>query len=268
MLAQRVFTAIGLLSALLLIVFFTNSLFFLVVLSLVTLLAAWEWTNLSGINSLLGRSLYCFMLMLFCSLSYVMLQDYLSVILVLSLIFWILALILICTYPRFNSYWNNLYSLGLMGILVLLPCWLLLLYLRQHDDFIVYFLGLIVLVAAADTGAFFSGRSFGRHKLAELVSPNKTWEGVIGGIVSCLVLLVIVKSILPAEKISWVLILVLPLLVSFFSVTGDLFESMLKRVRGLKDSGNILPGHGGILDRIDGIVSTTPAYILMLFYFN
>jgi len=125
-----------------------------------------------------------------------------------------------------------------------------------------------VLVAAADTGAFFSGRRFGRHKLAELVSPNKTWEGVIGGIVSCLVLLVIVKSILPAEKISWVLILVLPLLVSFFSVTGDLFESMLKRVRGLKDSGNILPGHGGILDRIDGIVSTTPAYILMLFYFN
>lgn len=268
MLAQRVFTAVGLLSALLLIVFFTNSLFFLLILSLVTLLAAWEWTSLSGIRSILKRSLYCCMLLLLCSLSYVVLQDYLFVILILSLFFWILALILICTYPRFNSYWNNLYSLGLMGILVLLPCWLMLFYLRQHDDFIFYFLGLIMLVAAADTGAFFSGRLFGRHKLAELVSPNKTWEGVIGGIISCLVLLVIAKTFLQSEKLSWSLVLVLPLLVSLFSVTGDLFESMLKRVRGMKDSGNILPGHGGILDRIDGIVSTTPAYVLMLLYFN
>ncbi len=81
-------------------------------------------------------------------------------------------------------------------------------------------------------------------------------------------ILYVLRNSLQGETISWLLLIMLPLLVSAFSVVGDLFESMLKRVRGLKDSGNILPGHGGILDRIDGIVSTTPMYILLLIYFT
>ena len=147
----------------------------------------------------------------------------------------------------------------------------MLLNIRNNDDFAFNFLSLITLVAAADVGAYFSGKKFGKHKLAELVSPNKTWEGVIGGLISCFLIasiLYVLKSALQAEAINWLLLLILPLLVSSFSVIGDLFESMLKRVRGLKDSGNILPGHGGILDRIDGLVSTAPVYMLILVYFN
>ena len=158
-----------------------------------------------------------------------------------------------------------------MGFLVLIPCWLVMLHIRSQDDFAFNFLSLIVLVAAADVGAYFSGRNFGKHKLAELVSPNKTWEGVIGGLAACFLIVIIIfvpKSFLQDESINWFLLIVLPLLVSSFSVIGDLFESMLKRVRGLKDSGNILPGHGWILDRIDGIVSTTPIYMLILLYLN
>ncbi|PCJ40389.1 MAG: phosphatidate cytidylyltransferase [SAR86 cluster bacterium] len=270
MLGQRIITAIALLSALLLIVFFTNALIFSLLLSVVTLLAAWEWAKLAGIKSTINRGLYCFGFMLVCSVAYGALQNYLFVILGLSLGFWMLALFLICTYPRYNKHWNNVYALGLMGVLVLLPCWFLLLYLRNYDDFAFNFLSLIVLVAAADVGAYFSGKRLGRHKLAEQVSPNKTWEGVIGGIVACFILAVVINvfnDFTQKEMISWPVLLSLPFLVSFFSVLGDLFESMLKRVRGVKDSGNILPGHGGILDRIDGLVSTTPAYILMLVYF-
>ena len=107
--------------------------------------------------------------------------------------------------------------------------------------------------------------------MAKLVSPNKTWEGVFGGILSCFILIIFITVSNDSIKLGendWLVLITLPFLVSFFSVIGDLFESMVKRVRGVKDSGNILPGHGGILDRIDGIVSTTPIYILMLVYFT
>jgi phosphatidate cytidylyltransferase len=271
MLGQRIITAIVLLSALLLMVFFTNALMFSLVLTLVTLLGAWEWTRLANIKSLFGRSLYCLAFVVGCALIYISLKNNIIVVLNASLLFWLLALFLICTYPHYNNYWNKLSVLGLMGFLVLIPCWLVMLHIRSQDDFAFNFLSLIVLVAAADVGAYFSGRNFGKHKLAELVSPNKTWEGVIGGLAACFLIVIILfvpKSFLQDESINWFLLIVLPLLVSSFSVIGDLFESMLKRVRGLKDSGNILPGHGGILDRIDGIVSTTPIYMLILLYLN
>jgi phosphatidate cytidylyltransferase len=268
MLVQRVITATALLTALLLIVFFTSSEFFILIFSLVVLLAGWEWTQLSGIRNISLRCLYCAVLIVLCYLSYLIRQEYLLSLLTLSMLFWAIALVLVCSYPRLNNYWNNPFSLALMGILVLLPCWLVLLYLRELDDFEFYFLALIILVAAADSGAYFSGRRFGKHKLAEQVSPNKTWEGVIGGALSCLILMLVAKGFVQTENISWLSVFLLPMLVSFFSVTGDLFESMLKRVRDLKDSGKILPGHGGILDRIDGIVSTAPAYVLVMFYLS
>jgi len=270
MLGERIITAIVLLSALLLIVFFTNALIFSLFLSFVTLIAVWEWSKLAGIESVVNRSLYCFGFMLICSLAYVIFQNQLLLILILSLSFWAGAFFLICTYPRFNKYWNNPSTLGVMGILALLPCWFVLLYLRNNDDFAFNFLRLVALVAAADVGAYFSGNNFGKNKLAELVSPNKTREGVIGGVLSCYFLVILINTFnskFYAAEINWVALIIFPILVSFFSVVGDLFESMLKRVRGVKDSGSILPGHGGILDRIDGIVSTAPAYILILVYF-
>lgn len=270
MLKERIITALLLLSTLLLIVFFTNPLFFQIFLSIATLLAVWEWTRLSGFKNTSTRVLYCIGFIFLSALSYSKLQDYLNIILGISLVFWALALLMISTYPRYNAYWNNSYCLGLMGILVLLPTWFLLIHLRSQTDFALNFISLIALVAAADTGAYFSGKSLGKHKLAKLVSPNKTWEGVAGGIISCFILVIIIDAFSGFTQIktnNWVALLSLAFLVSFFSVVGDLFESMLKRVRGLKDSGNILPGHGGILDRIDGIVSTTPAYILMLSYY-
>lgn len=271
MLGQRVITALVLLFLLFLIVFFTNALSFLLIFSVVTLIAVWEWAKLSGLKETWSRCLYCFAMSLLAVLSYFLLQEYLPTILVLNLFFWFLAFILILTYPKFILIWNNSFSIGLIGVFVLLPCWLVLNFLRSQDDFSYIFISLIALIAAADSGAYFIGKRFGKHKLAKLVSPNKTWEGVLGGVLSCFILILVITfttgAILP-QLSQWQLLFVLPILISFFSVIGDLFESMLKRVRGVKDSGNILPGHGGILDRIDGIVSTMPAFTLMLVYFT
>jgi phosphatidate cytidylyltransferase len=270
MLGERIITAIVLLSALLLIVFFTNVLIFSLFLSFVTLITAWEWSKLAGIDSAANRILYCFGFMLIFGLAYSTIQNQLLLILILSLSFWAIAFFLICTYPSYNKYWNNSPTLGVMGILVLFPCWFILLYLRSNDDFAFNFLRLIALVAAADVGAYFSGKNFGKNKLAELISPNKTREGVIGGVLSCFFLVILINTFngfFYAAEINWLSLTIFPIVVPFFSVVGDLFESMLKRVRGVKDSGSILPGHGGILDRIDGIVSTAPVYILMLVYF-
>jgi len=129
----------------------------------------------------------------------------------------------------------------------------------------------ICMVAAADTGAFFAGRALGKHKLAPQVSPNKTWEGLAGGILlSCTVALLVYffvyRGSMPGTGGVTQLLLVLAaaLSIAIFSVVGDLFESIAKRQAGVKDSGSLLPGHGGMLDRIDSITAALPMYALAL----
>jgi phosphatidate cytidylyltransferase len=120
---------------------------------------------------------------------------------------------------------------------------------------------LIVLTAAADVGAFFGGRRFGRHKLAPLVSPGKTWEGFAAGMFAAALVAVVSARLWSAALPAW---LAVCLLVAMVSVVGDLTESMFKRRAGLKDSGSLLPGHGGVLDRIDSVAAATPIYVLGL----
>jgi phosphatidate cytidylyltransferase len=113
-----------------------------------------------------------------------------------------------------------------------------------------------------DVGGFFVGKFFGRHKLAPVVSPGKTWEGFAGGILFQLIIVGVLMLVLPNKLSALQIFLILP--VALFAVIGDLFESMVKRQSGLKDSGSILPGHGGILDRIDGIMAAMPIYALLV----
>lgn len=122
-------------------------------------------------------------------------------------------------------------------------------------------LGFLLILWANDTGAYLAGKSFGRKKLFERISPNKTWEGLVGGIVLALVLAVIVQHYFAVFTLpQW---LVIAVLISTFGTLGDLVESMLKRSLQVKDSGNILPGHGGLLDRFDGLLLAAP---LVYFY--
>lgn len=153
--------------------------------------------------------------------------------------------------------------LGLVvGLVVILPAWLALVQLRQVGGF-----SLIAIMAAvwlADIAAYFFGRTLGKHKLAPNISPGKTWEGAVGGGVAVIVYGFVLSPKLPGAFSDnfFLLFLVLALLAGI-SVIGDLFESLLKRQAGLKDSSNILPGHGGVLDRIDSLTSTLPLIALV-----
>ena len=150
----------------------------------------------------------------------------------------------------------------LLGALVILPTWLALIHLRLVGTFAL--LAIMGLVWVADIAAYFSGRAFGRHKLAPSISPGKTWEGAIGGTLAVVVYGVLLANYLPGQLANNYLVLI-PLLIfmASMSILGDLFESLLKRQAGLKDSGSLLPGHGGVLDRIDSLTSTLPLATLL-----
>ena len=147
----------------------------------------------------------------------------------------------------------------LAGLLLLLPAWLALIQLRQAGELVL--LAIMATVWLADSAAYFVGRRFGRRKLAPSISPGKTWEGAMGAVVAVMIYgFVLVPTLL---KLNPLLLLLLMGLLTAISIMGDLFESLLKRQAGLKDSSNILPGHGGILDRIDSLTSTLPMVALV-----
>ncbi|MFP5417886.1 MAG: phosphatidate cytidylyltransferase [Gammaproteobacteria bacterium] len=148
-----------------------------------------------------------------------------------------------------------------MGVVLLLPTWAALLYLHARGP--VLLLGVLAIVWIADTAAYFSGRRFGRHKLAPAISPGKTWEGVAGAW-GALALYAVGVAFWTDLDIVPLVLLMSGLL--YFSVLGDLFESWIKRVAGMKDSGSILPGHGGVLDRVDALTSTLPLAMAILMW--
>jgi phosphatidate cytidylyltransferase len=123
----------------------------------------------------------------------------------------------------------------------------------------------MLLVWGADIGAYFSGRFFGNRKLAPNVSPGKTWAGVYGGMVTSVIISVVIaiRFLAPLSAINWLLLIALSIAVIAISVLGDLLESLLKRNSGIKDSSALLPGHGGILDRIDSMCAAAPMFVLL-----
>jgi len=149
------------------------------------------------------------------------------------------------------------------GLLVLLPTGLAMIYLRSFGPWSL--LGAMAIVWVADIAAYFSGRAFGRRKLAPSISPGKSWEGVYGALVLVVVygLIVLVSAGVEFSPAGWAMVVLALLAMTGVSVAGDLFESMLKRQAGIKDSSQLLPGHGGVLDRIDALTSTLPLVALL-----
>jgi phosphatidate cytidylyltransferase len=231
-----------------------------------TAVAAWEWADLCHTKSRTGRLLYSALLIIAgCAVAWRLYTHQwfaLQQILLPACVWWLLALLWIKSYPLSADLWQTVWMRQLMGFVVLIPCALSLIYLRFLPDGSWLVAILVCLVAAADIGAYFAGRAFGRHKLAPLVSPGKSWEGVIGGAFA-VSLFGLGMALWRDLDLLTTLAIVLP--VGFVSVIGDLLESMLKRHRGVKDSGQILPGHGGVLDRIDGLVAAAPVFTLALF---
>ncbi len=180
----------------------------------------------------------------------------------LSAVFWCLAI------PFWLKHKWSLQGIGgvLVGAIVLLPTWLAMVQLRGLGAGAL--LGIFAVVWMADIAAYFSGKAFGKHKLAPSISPGKTREGAIGACVGVVVYGVIIRQIFGLDFMSWAVWIVALVGVTVISIAGDLYESLLKRKAGIKDSSNILPGHGGVLDRIDSLTSTLPVVALVWLIFT
>ena len=223
--------------------------------------AAWEWATLSGIISHYSRGLYVFLIAVALWAAY-----YLSVfwILIASLVVWIwIAAAIFCYAFGFAPLgFQYLMIKIVVGFFTLIPCWLAITALREDIGGPGWLLFGFMVVWTMDTGAYIAGRWWGKHALITRVSPKKTWEGLLGGVISALLMATVVGLIcrFPFDRIF--LFCLLTLITVVFAIVGDLFESMLKRQAGVKDSGQLLPGHGGILDRIDSVVAALPVFVL------
>jgi phosphatidate cytidylyltransferase len=172
-------------------------------------------------------------------------------------------------YPRGSNYWaKSTLMRGIIGVFVLVPCWLALNYIRNQSDGIYALLFLLILIWGADTTAYFVGKKFGRTKLAPQVSPGKTVVGLYAALICTFIIACIALLICQIPLRFWFGGILISLITVFFSIIGDLTESMLKRAAKLKDSGQILPGHGGLLDRIDSLTAAAPIFVSSVLIFS
>ena len=262
MLRQRVLTAIVLVVVLLGVMLGLPPIATVWLVTALVLVGAWEWAAFVGGNTPRSRAAFTAVVAALIACSYFVLNasstQFVHGVLAVAMTWWLLAFLWICLAPaRVHPL-----SAGLAGVLSLVPCWLALVYATLATQSTRWVLFTLALVWAADTGAFFFGRWLGRVPLAPRVSPKKTWEGVIGGVAtSALVAWVAASFVFNVNVWQFVLVCVA---VAALSIVGDLTESMLKRAVGLKDSGNVFPGHGGMLDRIDSVTAAAPALVFSL----
>lgn len=251
---QRVITAVVALLALLAVLFLVPESVALATIIVVILAGAWEWSAFLGVA---GKGVRWFYVSIIAALlaAVTLLDIDASAVFILALAWWLSALVWTFFFP--TSIPVVVRWLG--GAFVLVPLYLALVVLYQASPELLLFALMIVWVA--DSGAFFAGRAFGRVKLAPDISPNKTWEGVIGGLVA-----VVVLTLLRTTWAETDLAVFIPfcLAVACVSIVGDLTVSMFKRSVGLKDSGSLFPGHGGVLDRIDSVSAAAPLFALGL----
>ncbi len=235
------------------------------IFSLVALVSVggWEWSRLVGCTNLF-RDFYVAGLISVSLLAY-FLEGLTWVFIVAGVLWWGVILVLLGMYEKGSYFYKNYpWILRLSGFLVVVPAWIALVTLHKHFPSLVVYL--IFLVAAADSGAYFSGKKWGKNKLAPELSPGKTREGMMGGFVAAIIWAIICATYFGLSASNWFYFILLSAIVALLSVSGDLFESLIKREAGQKDSGTILPGHGGILDRVDGLLAALPLFTLGIFW--
>lgn len=285
MLKDRILSAIALLAFIFAALFLFNPFYFSLTVGLATTLAVWEWTQFADIRKTFWRLFVsavfgCFLFVwIYSSQSYLnagrVFINVAQPILLIAVIWWVVALCFVVTYPKSAKLWSHSTFLQfIFGACTLVPFFVAVLKLRLNEYIgssshgIILLLYVFILVWAADSGAYFAGRAFGKHKLAPKVSPGKTWEGVVGGLISAAILaFVFVKFVAgSAFQVPMHQFILLSIVTVAVSILGDLTESMFKRDVGIKDSSHLIPGHGGVLDRIDSLAAAVPFFAFFYFY--
>lgn len=255
MLKQRIITAIVLIALVLSGIFYLSDRGLSLAITGAMSLVVFEWSGLIGFQRIWPRIAY---VLLFLALAFLSTFIF-PLTLLLGLIGWILAIVWVSCYPKGQAVWRM--TRIPLGLFIVLFAWQALVTLVTYPNGRDLLLLLLLIVWGADTGAYFAGRAFGKHLLAKRVSPKKTIEGLIGGIIFAFVL----ATLFAVYRLEFLLdnlpgLAVLISVTVLFSVYGDLFESMIKRYQGVKDSGTLLPGHGGLLDRFDSLLAAAPVF--------
>jgi phosphatidate cytidylyltransferase len=278
---QRIITALILAPIAIAGIFFLPLKFFMLFSATLYLLSSKEW---AGFVSKTPSSLILFLFGLVLGATLLLIpaeqiwsadkvNGYIIYGLLAAAIWWCISLLMVMSYPKSAKLWkNSKFIKSIFGLLTLVPLFWAMVVLRSINIYHDFYFGaellmyVFFLVWAADIGAYFCGKKFGKHKLAPNVSPGKTLEGFLGGVVSAMLVAMMGLDffVIPADKMA--LFLAGSLITIMVSALGDLSESIFKREAGLKDSSNLLPGHGGILDRIDSLTAAVPVFTLIYLF--
>jgi phosphatidate cytidylyltransferase len=273
MLLKRILTALALLPPVVAAVFLAPAPWLYAIFAAAALLAAWEWTGLMGWGLPAGgarRPLYVLAAAALLAAAWFASTQW-QLLAAVAVAWWLVALALLPGFPgNLARHRPGALLLGALGPLLWLPTVTSLCLIRAAPHGAWRLIYVFVLVWAADVGAYFAGQALGRHKLAPRVSPGKTIEGAVGGLLLCLAwaLLAVPYVFRPPAPAGEAALLGLSLLAAILSIVGDLSISMFKRLSGVKDSGHLLPGHGGILDRIDSLMAAAPVMALGLYWLH
>lgn len=264
MLKQRIITAVALGTGIFSAVLFLPNHWLAFIFALVTLFAAWEWAGLISLPGPLWKVMYAALMVVMLVAAWVR-PDYANTVFLVAALWWIGVVIMLAVYESswLHTGWLQ-WLLGLSGFVVLGPAWLSLVFLHKHYPALLVFL--LILVCVSDISAYFAGRRFGKNKLAPSLSPGKSREGLWSALAASLVFAIPGMYVLGLDKAVWLYFVCLCLITVLIALVGDLYESLLKRRAGVKDSGTILPGHGGVLDRIDSLTAAAPSFMLGVYW--
>jgi phosphatidate cytidylyltransferase len=265
-LLRRIVTASILIPLVVAGVLWLPTIYIALIFGAIVLLGGLEWTQLCAIRSPSGKALYLLLLLAALCGAWLLIgqQDLAIGFLQIVALLWLAAAVALFRLKKVERDLQGFHLMSaVIGFFVLIPVWAALIMVHAMDGSgPVWVLFLLILIWVADSGAYFTGVRWGRNKLAPVISPGKSWEGLYGALAGALLCAIGVFWF--KEMDNLLLVILLCMVTVLASVVGDLFESLFKRRAGIKDSGNLLPGHGGVLDRIDSLTSAAPVYLLAL----